>query len=189
MIIQSSGVICLKKFLVVILLSLTLVGCSYGGVANHDPDTLQVIFLSTIPVSYDEALEDYIRDILSEEVKEGLDVEVTLTMPNFDRLTIEIFNREADMIIVEGWLIPPLLDPLGLVPLDQFYDDVDPAVRSTYMTENEEGTDEHLFLIPLNEGSGFHEYTGFIFEEGLAAGVVSSTPHKEAALKILEEWL
>ena len=172
------------------MLSLTLLsGCNYSGVANHDPDTLQILFLSSIPSDYSEMVEEYISNILSDEIEAGLNLEVTLAMPNFERLTIEIMKREADMFIIDGWLIPPLLDPLGLTVLDQFYEQVDSKVRATYMTENEEGTDEHLYLVPLNEGSSFHEYTGFIVDDGLATGVVSSSPHKDSAIKIIEKWL
>jgi len=179
----------LRKFIVVIMVSLTLVGCNYSGEGKHDPETLQVLFLTSIPLEYSETVEDYIRDILVDEIDDGLNLEVTLAMPNFDRLTIEVMNREADMFIIDGWLIPPLLDPLGLTVLDQFYEQIDPEVRATYMTENEEGTDEHLYLVPLNEGSAFHEYTGFIVESGLAVGIVSSSPHQDAAFKLIEEWL
>ena len=179
----------MRKFLVIIILSLTLVGCGYSGKPNHDPDTLQIMFLSSIPLQYSEMLEEYINVILADEIEEGLNIEVTLTMPNFDRLTIELMNREVDLYIVEGWLTPPLLDPLGLTVLDQFHDRVDPDIREDYIIENEEKTDEHLYLVPLNEGSAFHEYTDFTVEEGFAAGIASASPHKEAALKLLEEWL
>lgn len=171
------------------MLALLLVGCGTGGVANHDPDTFKIMFLTSINAGYNEALEDYINDILSDEVDDDLEIEVMMSMPNFDRLTIEIMTREVDMFVVEGWLVPPLLDPLGLMVIDQFSERVDPEVRSTYMTENEEETAEHLYMVPLNEGSSFSEETGFLLEEGLATGIVSSTPHYEAALKLIEEWL
>lgn len=184
-----SGVFFMRKFLVIIMLSLTLVGCGYSGKPNHDPDTLQIMFLSGESLQHNEMIEAYINDLLADEIEEGLEINIVLTMPNFDRLTIELMNREVDLYVVEGWLTAPLLDPLGLTPLDQFYDQADPAVRDNYVIDNEEETDEYLYLVPLNEGSAFHEYTGFTIDEGFAAGIASASPHKEAALKLLEEWL
>ncbi len=171
------------------MLLLVLSGCTFGGVGNHDPDTFKVMFLSSVPLDYQEPLQSYVEEILSEEIEEGLNVEVIMTMANFDRLTVEIVSREVDMFIVDGWLDKPLLDPYGLLPLDEFYDLVDEETKTNYVVENEEGTGEHLYLVPLNEGTAFYEFTGFKVESGLVTGIVSSTPHEQSARKLLEEWL
>lgn len=183
------GVIRLRKYFVLLMVGFVLVGCSGGESGSHDPDTFRVMFISSIPEDYQEAMEAYIEDTLSTEMEAGLNVEVVLTMANFDRLTIEILNKEVDMFIVDGWLDQALLDPYGLEPLDQFFDQLEEQVADPYVLENIEGTAEHLYAVPLFEDSAFHQYTGLTVEEGMVTTVVATSPHHEVAKKLIEEWL
>ncbi|WP_440896941.1 hypothetical protein ACS127_02730 [Amphibacillus sp. Q70] len=179
----------MRKCIILLWVSFALVGCSGDEGGNHDPDTFRVMFISSIPEDYQEAMKDYIEDTLSPEMEAGLNIEVVLTMANFDRLTIEILDKEVDMFIVDRWLDQALLDPYGLEPLDEFYDQLEERVVDPYVMEDINETAEHLYAIPLLEDSAFHQYTGIAVEGGLVTTVVATSPHHTVAKKLIEEWI
>ncbi|SDC22026.1 hypothetical protein SAMN05421734_105139 [Pelagirhabdus alkalitolerans] len=181
----------MKRAIVLLLTSiLFLTGCvTNAQEGNHDPDVLEILFLTSVAPHYEEQMQEYVEDLLESEMDDGVTVNVTLSMANFDRLTIELIDKEVDLYVVDRFLDQALLDPYGLASLDVLKDDVDSHVIEQYTMENEDETDEHLYMIELTEEQQFSKDTGLTTEDGLVAAVAQTSPHQEAAIKLLEAWL
>lgn len=168
-----------------------LFGCQLDrSEGHHDPDVLNVVFISSLPPAFQEAMVDYIEQQLVEEVDQGLEVNVMMSFPSYDRLTVEIINREADVLIVDEFLEHILMDPYLLTPLDHLsehlIDDVD---YLRYKRPNELETEEHLYAVPLKDGNQFIHDLGVVLEEDLIVGIVNTSPHKKVAFRLIEQWL
>ncbi|MBM7542622.1 hypothetical protein [Amphibacillus cookii] len=180
-----------KKYIWALILFVSLVGCQGSGTdGNHDADRFQIMFISSISQSYQEPLQAYIEELLSDQLDEHISVNVAVTLPSYDKLTIEIFNKEVDMFVVDSWLDQVLIDPYGLIPLDDYVDHFDNTARlNPFIRENQEGTAEHVYALPLSEEMTFIQDMGFDLEDEWLVGVVATSPHQSLARQLIEEWL
>lgn len=178
-----------RFFLYIGITLFLLVGCSLNRTdGEHDPDKMHIMFISSVPPSYQEVMVEYFEQYLTQEVNQGLEIEVSMNFASYDRLTVEIINREVDVFVVDEFLENILIDPYLLTPLDKFTerlpDDVD---RTRFQREDESNGEKHLYAIPLLDHHLFIQDLGLDLEEDLLVGVVNTSPHRDAAFQLIEQ--
>ncbi|WP_017472999.1 hypothetical protein [Amphibacillus jilinensis] len=180
-----------KKYIWALILTIFLAGCQGKGTdGNHDANQFQIMFISSIPHTYQEPLQAYIEELLSDQLDQHISVNVVVTLPSYDKLTIEIFNKEVDMFVVDSWLDQVLIDPYGLIPLDDYVDQFDDNARlDRFRRENQDGTAEHVYALPLSKETTFIQEIDLDLEDEWLVGVVATSPHQSLAKQLIEEWL
>ncbi len=174
------------SFISIALFSL-LTGCGMGD-SHHDPQVFHVSFISSVPTQITEEMQDYVIEVLGEDLPEDVAVEVKLFLPSHDRLTIEMIDREADVIIVDEGLEQLMLDSYYLAPIDQYSEKVDETL-TPYTALDERTEEEHVYQLPLRAESAFRQAIGYELPFDLVIGLVSSSPHQALGEKLIESWL
>lgn len=169
-------------------LLLIMTGCYNSEANHHSEDVFNVSFISSVPTNISEDIEEYIADFLSNDLPEGTRVRVNMFLPSHDRLTIEMIDRQADVVIVDEGLEQLMLDPYYLVPLDKYEERVLEDV-TPYMTIDDRIDEQHLYLVPLRSQSPFMQALGYRLPYDLIIGVVESSPHQELGHKLVDQWL
>jgi hypothetical protein len=164
-----------------------LSGCGMND-SHHDPEVFHVSFISSVPTQLTEEMEAYIIDVLGDDLPSDVAVNVNLFLPSHDRLTIEMIDRQADVIIVDEGLEQLMLDPYYLTPVDQFSKAVDEAL-DPYMAVDDRTGEEHLFQLPLRSESAFRQAIGYDLPFDLVIGLVGTSPHQALGEKLIESWL
>lgn len=157
---------------------------------NHDINTFHVMFLSEIPEEYDQKIADNIHGLLSDELDSSIDIKVDVMIPSYDKLVVEILNKEVDLFVVDQRLEEILLDPYGLEALVELELVIsESAYYEDYFLESEEDGAEHLYAVPFDQTSQLQADLAIEMEELMVAGIVRTSPHKELSLRLLEYWL
>lgn len=184
----------MKAFTIIVILWIGLAasaGCvsTAAEEGSHDPTEFRIMIFAELPDWFEDVAEADIRKLLETENK-NMDVQVDVMIPSYDKLTIEIINKEIDFFVVEKRLEQILLDPYGLAVLDGLEADVPEGVDyQEYVLYSEDSESEHLYAIPFDETSGLFRDTGIMLEEPLAASIVETSPHRQTAKKLLKYWL
>lgn len=174
-------------YLIIIMMLVLLTACGNSN-SHHDPEVFHVSFISSVPTTITDEMESYITDVLAEELPEGVSVNVNMFLPSHDRLTIEMIDRQADVIIVDEGLEQLMLDAYYLTPVDEFSDRLDETL-SPYTTLDERTNEEHLYLLPLRSNSAFRQAIGYELPGDLVLGIVESSPHQVLSKRLIEDWL
>lgn len=164
-----------------------LSGCGMND-SHHDPEVFHVSFISSVPTQLTEEMETYIIEVLGDDLPSDVAVDVKLFLPSHDRLTIEMIDRQADVIIVDEGLEQLMLDPYYLAPIDQFSEEVDEALDS-YTALDDRTAEEHLYQLPLRSESAFRQAIGYDLPFDLVVGLVGTSPHQALGEKLLAAWL
>lgn len=179
----------LKVVMIVGVLSLfLLVGCGGRAENSHREDVFQVTFISSLPTNDVEEMEAYLYELLAEDLPEGISIQVQMTLPSFDRLTVELINKQADVVIVDDGLDQILIDPYYLAPLESI-DGVNKQEFDRFVREDDRDGREHLYAVGYDEMSRLREDVPYELEYDLVAGVVATSPHQTLALNLIKKWL
>ncbi|WP_067837956.1 hypothetical protein [Amphibacillus sediminis] len=170
---------------------LAISGCNAERAeGNHDPDAFQVMFISNIPQSNQAAIQDYVEAIIHDKLSLDLEVVVDLHFFSYEKLTIEILNKQVDMFVVDAELDQILIDPYGLVPLDEFAQYIeDQDLISAYKRRVEGDGIEYLYALPLTPEMSFMQGLEFSQAHKLIVGIVASSPHQSIAKQVLDLWI
>lgn len=172
----------------IVCLLLIMTGC-YNREANHHlEDVFNVSFISSVPTNRGEDIENYITRFLADDLPEGVSVRVNMFLPSHDRLTIEMIDRQADVVIVDEGLEQLMLDPYYLVPLDKYEARVVEDV-TVYMAVDDRIDEQHVYLLPLRSQSLLLQELGYRLPYDLIIGVVESSPHQALGHKLVDQWL
>ncbi|MGM0523460.1 MAG: hypothetical protein ACQER2_05355 [Bacillota bacterium] len=180
-----------KKLVLSVIMSMIVLGLLSGCGMNdshHDPEVFHVSFISSVPTQLTEEMEAYILEVLGDDLPSDIAVNVKLFLPSHDRLTIEMIDRQADVIIVDEGLEQLMLDPYYLAPVDQFSEEVDEALGSYTAVDDRTG-EEHLYQLPLRSESAFRQAIGYDLPFDLVIGIVGTSPHQALGEKLLAAWL
>lgn len=182
----------IKRILFFLTLLLLIFVTACGAKETKDDDTLNIMFLSEIPVSYEPHFVPYISEIIeggNVASNENLNIDVQLFPVSHDKLTIEIVSRNMDIFIVDEALKYILLDPYGLHPLDPLRDEMTPSSYEEFIMTDEDTGEPHLYAVPLDNDSTLVQDLGIELPSNLIAVIVKSSSHKEIGLHLLKEFL
>ncbi|MDQ0255901.1 hypothetical protein J2S74_003285 [Evansella vedderi] len=176
-------------FLIYVLLFLLLHAC--GSQEVEDDHSLNIMFISEVPVNFQESFGPYIEEILSDSklAYEDLDINVELFPVSHDKLTIEIVNRDVDIFIVDESLRHILLDPYGLQSLDPLLENLPESYPYEEFIMNDEETGEpHLYAIPLDNDSTLVRDLGLVLPSYMIGAITSVSSHRDIGMYILSEF-
>lgn len=164
-----------------------MTGC-HNSEAQHSETVFTVSFISSVPTNISEDIQAYTTDLLSDDLPEGTQVRVNMFLPSYDRLTIEMIDRQADVVIVDEGLELLMLDPYYLAPLDKFQARVFEDVTQ-YMAVDDRINKQYVYVLPLRNHAVFRQDLGYDLPYDLVIGVVESSPHRELGYKLVDHWL
>ncbi|MED3647531.1 hypothetical protein P4475_12140 [Halalkalibacterium halodurans] len=179
----------MKKNLVLVWMATLLLLTACGAEGRGDDSSLNVMFISEVPVHYEENFGPYLDEILSDSGLdyESIEINVELFPVSHEKLTISIIEREVDIFIVDEGLRHILLDPYGLQPLDPLMERVTVDVDE-FIIQDEATGEFHLYAIPLNNDSSLVKDMGLILPTPMIGAITKDSPHTELALYLLQEF-
>ncbi|WP_112179990.1 MULTISPECIES: hypothetical protein [Paraliobacillus] len=140
-----------KRWTILIAFSFLLAGC------GDNEEQVDLLFFTDIEETEVEKLRTTVQGQLDDSLSQSIDLEVY--SPVYERLISEIATHNGDVILVEADMISPaVLDPEGLVELDDIVTD-----SQTYIATNPKTEEEHVYGITISASEySSHELVALI---------------------------
>ncbi|WP_416147392.1 hypothetical protein ACM26V_14300 [Salipaludibacillus sp. HK11] len=144
----------LQKAMVVTIILCSFLTLSACGADNDDPNTLDVMFFTELPLDLNDDIDAYFDSISDSDDKT---VEVHMFLPSAEKLTIEMVAGDGDIYIVDDYMYNIIFDPVILHPLDSVVDGESArgGIDDKYFAIDEDTGDEHIYAVPLDNESQF----------------------------------
>ncbi|GAA0349014.1 hypothetical protein [Bacillus horti] len=188
-----------KKLSYVLLLGILILLLASCGGRNGKAEQIDIMFLSEIPAQLERAMQEKMiqrsTQVLGNEFEK--EIKVQMYPVSFEKVTIEIMAGDTDMYIVDQSLLPIVLDPYGLAPLNsllqaehseldqQAVEDVLDEGLEPFILIDEDTGERNLYAIPIHQDSWLIQEFGIEPTEALAAVVIQRSQHIDEVIRIL----
>ncbi|WP_223701491.1 hypothetical protein [Sutcliffiella deserti] len=126
------------------------------------------------------------KNVLEDVDLDEEEINIQLYPGMLERLMVDIVGHTGDILIIEKEMLPAILDPVGLEPLDTVVD-LKSFMDSSELKAQDENGDEHIYALPVS--ADLPIFNDLPIQSELVAVIPKYSSHREEALKIIEQFM
>lgn len=168
-----------KQCMLTLFVLFTLVGCS-------NEEGMNWLFFSQIPSEAEADVAAIVNEVNTSDSADALTIQ--LISPAYERLINEIASHHGDILFIdESMLYPAVLDPEGLVPLDEIAGEEFATLPSDYKAVHPDTGEEHVYVLPIENDSRLLSELGIETTNKLLALIPIYSDYSKQSLEVLKK--